>query len=274
MDLICEIHKAVRADNTRRALEILRKNPMVLVEGYTSPKLNDKMIDICQKFMFDGHCLGFLIPRRVSNSLLSKAIKFNAIGLFSLLKEHHGIIAASSPHGGIPNAMNSCSNSRMILECFENHLIDLRFPNGYQFLARTEMNFDLVKIPRFFFGEYTESYQRTLYWRTGYNTQIRLDLIAARQHFLDRALHYGNVDVAKECLRLGIRPSKQPESEQMQRLVAFCTNPNHEFNWNDYPFLPTDIQKKIFTVMSLTVEETLLNMLPAEVKNHIFGFLV
>lgn len=224
--------------------------------------------------MFNGQCLEFLIPRRVNGSLLSKAMEFNAIGLFSLLKEHHGFITASSPHEGIPNAMNSCSNSRMILECFENHLIDLRFPNGYQFLARTEMNSDLVKIPRFFFGAYTESYQKNLYWRTDYEPQIRLDLVAARQHFLDCALHYGNVDVAKECLRLGIRPSKQSESEKMQRLISFCINPNHEFDWNDYPFLSADVQKKIFTVMSLTVEKSFLNMLPAEVKNHIFSFLV
>lgn len=157
-----------------------------------------------------------------------------------------------------------------------SNLIDLRFPHDYKFLERNEIDMNLVMIPHYLVDPLMSHLKNNLV-RTStssHRTDLMIPETTAQQHFLNRALHYRNVNVAKECLRLGIRPSKPPESHQMRRLVIFYTDSNYEFHRNDYPILPMDVQEEISAVMYLTIEKTLVNVLPPELQDRIFDYLI
>jgi len=280
MDDLSQFREALQAYDFDRIYSMLQGNSEILIKAYDSPSMNDKMTSMCRHLINRRELINREIFSRFSSlnrsdSILSKAIEFNAIELFSILNKYCiAVVERSSPHEGIPKAVDKCPNSRMIYECFTNNLIDLRFPHDYKFLERNEIDMNLAMIPYYLVDSLMPHVHFDSILHRGYRVDVPLCTNTVQQHFLDRALYYCNVHVAKECLKLGIRPSKQPESHQMQRLIVFYTDPNYEFHRNDYPILPMDIQEEISTVMHLTIRKTLINVLPSELQDRIFDYLI
>lgn len=98
MDDLSQFREALQANDFDRIDYLSSRNSDMLIEAYDSSNMNDKMMWICRKSIDRGHFTHFF-SLTSNDSVLSKAIEFNAVELFSILKEYHFyIVSYSSLH--------------------------------------------------------------------------------------------------------------------------------------------------------------------------------
>jgi len=242
-----------------------------LVEVYSSPDLNAAMTNFIH-YLIACNDLELILATGSDESVLSRAIQFNAEELFDLLKERREIVYGSSPDYGLNGAVNRCPNPHMIYECFRLNLLDLRYAD-FRFLQTRDPYF--VEIARFLLNSETlVADQQALSNATRIYTATTFTREETLRDYLRAALIYTNLPVARYLLSHGIRPRRLPENPSMRRLIEIFNDPNYEFSRNDYVLMQEARQGEIRTIVTLAQDsQTLLNALPRELQDAIITHL-
>lgn len=179
-----------------------REDYPFLLEVYDSPDFNCDMTNFI-RYLIEQDNLEMILRTGSDESVLSRTIQFNAEELFDLLKVQKEIVYGSSPQSGLIQAVNCCSNPRIIYECFRLNLLDLQYTN-FNFLQNTDPYF--VEIARFLLDSETlDTEQQMLIHALRILTAKKFSREETVQKYLEMALLFENLPVSQYFFERGIK---------------------------------------------------------------------